>query len=304
MISIIVPTYNTFKYLPFSIASALASEYDNYEIIVVDDGSTDNTQELVASYLNEKRIKYIYQDNKGLASARNTGIQNAKGEFLVFLDADDLLQPKKLDVQSHFLYQHPEIDIVYSNSQWFIEDNPNDTHPVTFPIYEGNVIDKLVYGNFIHVNSVMARKAKVLEVGCFDEKLKELEDWDLWLRMTLAGSKFGFTPGILSKVRIRKGSMTSDQQRMNKTMCRVLMKTIDSVGANHSIQFKANHALSIYLLKAGETKGYLKSLMEMQFKFGFKFIPITVKQTIKYFLRSRLKQNQTTEAIEKIWETK
>jgi len=101
--------------------------------------------------------------------------------------------------------------------------------------------------------------------------------------MVLTGSKIGFTPGILSKVRIRKVSMTSNQKRMNITMLRVLEKTIENIGEKHPIQLKANHALLIYRLKAGERKGYLKNLIKLQFRFGFKFVPIIIKQSIKYF---------------------
>lgn len=304
MISIIIPSYNSAHLIYDTLNSVLQSTLSDYEIIIINDGSTDNTHDVVTPYLADKRIKYIYQNNKGLAGARNTGINAANGEYLVFLDADDLILPDKLHVQSVYLHQHPEMDMVYSHSQWFIEDDLNDTRPVQFPVYEGNVINQLIYGNFMHVNSVMVRREKVIEAGLFDESLRELEDWDLWLRMVLRGSRVGFTPGIYSKVRIRKGSMTSNQKRMDTTMVRVLQKTIDSLDLNHPIQIKAHHALLIYQLKAGDTRGYLKSIIKYQVRFGFSFTSVAIKQTLKYLLRGFIKQNQTTAEIEKIWETK
>jgi len=304
MISIIIPSYNSAHLICDTLESVLQSTLSYFEIIIINDGSTDNTQDVVTPYLADTRIKYIYQHNKGLAGARNTGINAANGEYLVFLDADDLILPNKLHVQSEYLNQHPEIDMVYSLSQWFIEYDLNDTRPVTFPVYEGDVLDQLIYGNFMHVNSVMVRREKVIAAGLFDETLRELEDWDLWLRMVLRGSKIGFTPGILSKVRIRRGSMTSNQKRMDTTMARVLQKTIDNLAQSHPIQLKAHHALLIYKLKSGDTRGYLKSITKYQVRFGLPFISVAIKQTIKYLFRGLIKQNQTTAEIEKIWETK
>lgn len=284
-----------------TIHSVLSSSINEFEVILVDDGSTDNTDFVIKPYLVDDRINYIYQKNTGLSGARNKGIKLAKGEFLVFLDADDLILPEKLEVQSKYLLDHPEVDIVYSNSQWFVEDDFNDTRSVQFPIYEGYVLNQLIFGNFMHVNSVMVRRQKVIDSGLFDESLRELEDWDLWLRMVLSGSKIGFTPGIFSKVRIRKGSMTSDQRKMNLTMVKVLEKTIGKLDLNHPIQLKAHHALAIYQLKAGQKRNHFITLLKAQKRFGNKFFPITVKQIFKYIFGYLIKQNQTTSSIEKIW---
>jgi glycosyltransferase involved in cell wall biosynthesis len=300
-VSVIIPSYNSAHLLKDSLNSVIASNFLKFEIIVIDDGSNDNTKDIIRPFLIDGRINYIFQNNKGLSGARNSGIKRAKGEYLVFLDADDLILPDKLKVQSEYLFAHPEIDIIYSNSQWFVEDDFTDTRPVRFPIYEGNVFNQLIYGNFMHVNSIMVRREKVIEVGLFDESLRELEDWDLWLRMVLNGSKIGFTPGIFSKVRIRKGSMTSNQNKMDMTMVRVLQKTIQNLNPDHPIQIKAHHALLIYQLKTGETKGYFKSIIKFQIHFGFKFLPIAFKQIIKFLFKRWTRQNQTTAEMEQIW---
>ncbi|TCO06896.1 glycosyltransferase family 2 protein [Natronoflexus pectinivorans] len=305
MISIIIPSYNSAHMVCDTIESVLNSKEENYEIILVNDGSTDNTAEVLSPYFSNKRLKYIEHENKGLAGARNTGILNAKGEYLVFLDADDLILPDKLTVQQKYLDVNPSIDIVYSNSEWFIEDNFDNTRDVSFPVYTGNVIEYLIYGNFIHVNSVMVRKDAVVNAGLFDETLRELEDWDLWLRMALNGSKFGFTPGVLSKVRIRKGSMTSNQMRMNVTMVRVLEKTIimlELKNFKNSILVKANHALFIYRLKTKQNKNYIQDLIKTNYKIGISFSWIMLKMSLKYFLLPLLPdRDQTVQQLEEIW---
>ena len=304
MISIIIPAYNNALLIHDTLESVVQSSFGDYEVLIVNDGSTDNLEEAIAPYLKDVRFRYISQENRGLAGARNTGIRASQGEYLVFLDSDDVILPDKLGTQSDYLRRHPDVDIVYSHSQWFVEDDLNDVRSVNFPVYEGMVLDQLIFGNFMHVNSVMVRRDKVVLAALFDERLRELEDWDLWLRMVIKGSVVGFTSGIMSKVRIRKGSMTSNQNRMDATMARVLTKTINSLEPNHPIQLKAHHALLIYRLKAGDTKGYLSALFAIQMRFGWRFAPITMKQMAKYFLRHWVKQNKTTEEIELIWKQK
>ncbi len=304
MITIIVPSYNSAHLISTTLDSIIQSTYQSYEVLIIDDESTDNTKVIVEPYLRDKRFNYIYQDNKGLAGARNTGIEHAKGQYLVFLDSDDVILPDKLQAQSEYLNTHPEIDLVYSNSQWFVEDDLNNTLPVKFPVYEGDVLPFLLYGNFIHVNSVMVRASKVKQLGGFDENFRELEDWDLWMRLAIQKSQFAHTPGILSKVRIRKGSMTSNQLLMNQAMVRVLEKNIPeliSLGYSQNIMNKAWHAWFIYRIKAKQTTGFLWDLLKITVQHGFTFIPTAIKMTLKYLLSSFIKDNKTTKELEKLW---
>ncbi len=307
LVSIIVPSYNSAHLISTTLDSINQSTYQDYEVLIIDDGSTDHTKTVVEPYLTDQRFKYIYQENKGLAGARNTGIELALGNYLVFLDSDDIILPVKLSQQSNFLDEHSEVDIVYSDSQWFVEDDLNDTRAVEFPVHKGDVLPYLLYGNFIHVNSVMVRTDKVKETGGFDVNFRELEDWDLWLRLSIRGSHFGYTPGSLSKVRIRKGSMTSDQMRMNKAMVRVLDKNIPKlikVKYSKGIINKAYHALFIYRLKAKLAKGYLWDLFKIYIQQGLGFTPIFIKMKIKYFLSPFIKDNKTTKELEAIWKKK
>jgi len=225
-VSIVLPVYNGAKTIVDAVNSVLDSNFTDYEIIIVDDGSTDETREVLKQYLSHPKISYIFQQNRGLSSARNTGINNSKGNYLVFLDDDDVIGVEKLASQSTFLNLHPKIGVVYSESMWFKENDLSDTRQVVFPKYSGNILPELLNGNFIHVNSVMVRTEIIKDVGGFDDDLKELEDWDLWLRLSLHNNIFSFQKGVHSMVRIRKGSMTFDQKKMNQTSVKVLKKAL------------------------------------------------------------------------------
>ncbi len=119
LVSVIVPVYNGERYLTKTIQSVLTQDYQPIEIIVVDDGSTDRTAEIVRAQPN---IHYIYQNNRGVSAARNTGIAAAQGEFLAFLDADDMWVPQKLSVQVSYLTQHPDVGFVYAYRRMIIEE--------------------------------------------------------------------------------------------------------------------------------------------------------------------------------------
>ena len=116
-VSVIIPTYQYDSFIGEAIDSVLAQTYKDYELIVVDDGSIDRTREIISKY--GSNINYIYQENKGLAAARNTGIRATKGEYLSFLDADDAWLPNKLEVEVEFLDTHPVVGMVYSNYFYF-----------------------------------------------------------------------------------------------------------------------------------------------------------------------------------------
>ena len=124
LVSIIVPTFNYDKFIGEALDSVLCQSYQNIECIVIDDGSTDATQKIVIEYqCRDPRIRYIYQDNMGVSAARNNGLRNAKGEFIQFLDADDLIDSKKIELQLSFLVAHPEVDVVYGDGFYFRTNN-------------------------------------------------------------------------------------------------------------------------------------------------------------------------------------
>ncbi len=206
-VSVIIPAYNSARFLPETIESVLAQTYKDYEIIVVDDGSTDNTREILAPYFD--KIKYIYQQNQGAAKARNTAIKHSQGEYIAFLDADDVWLPEKLHIQVDYLNNNPEIAMVYSLSLSInIDGKQIGKKSRHRNLYSGDIFNKLFVKNFFTTSTVVVRKRVLNTIGLFDESLINSQDRDLWLRITrefrVSGidkhlCKYRQTPGSLSK---------------------------------------------------------------------------------------------------------
>ncbi|WP_017729793.1 glycosyltransferase family 2 protein [Nafulsella turpanensis] len=305
-VSVIIPNYNTAIFLQEAIDSILQSDYDSFEVIVVDDGSKDNTPEVVANYIHLENFRCIYQQNKGLAGARNTGIKAASGNYLVFLDSDDIVLPAKLSMQARFLDCNLSYDAVYSSSAFFKDGEPGCKIETAFPNYAGHILQNLLYGNFIHVNSIMVRKDAVIRAGLFDELLRELEDWDLWLRLSVAGSRFYHQDSILSEVRLRKGSMTSNQTKMNATMVRVLEKNIPALEKiypeDRKLHMAAKRAFFQYKLLANQKEGFTRKLYETVSGYGLQFLPVALKLFVKRCVAGFYSsENKTTSRLEQVW---
>ncbi len=189
LFSVVIPTYNRIQLLRRALESVFAQTLDRnkYEVIVVDDGSTDNTKEILKDSNIIDRIKYIYQSNCGLQSiVRNRGIQVAKGRYIAFLDSDDEWLPSKLEKQADILMKDSKCALVCTNA-YLIKDEivTNELYTKNQNLFSGNVFFKLLHNNFIINSSVVVRKKALLQSGVFDENksLKSLEDYDLWLRL-------------------------------------------------------------------------------------------------------------------------
>lgn len=185
LVSVIIPAYNDAKYLPQTIRSALAQTYHNVEVIVVDDGSTDNTPEVAKKF--EGKIKYVHKENGGPASARNVGIKASKGEFIAFLDADCTWPSNKLKLQMECIREHPDGGLFYANARHFEEINGKEKivpfRPIT--LYTGNIFWRLLLYNFVQTSTVVTKRSVLEEIGLFDENPEfiSVEDYDLWIRI-------------------------------------------------------------------------------------------------------------------------
>ncbi len=183
-VSIVIPTYNCANLLERAIKSVLAQTYENWELIVVDDGSTDETENLVVSFQRiEPRIKYIRQNNSGApARPRNTGIRNSLGEYIAFLDHDDEWLPDKLKKQVTLLETSPEVAFVSCD---VIVLSSERGEFISSPGYKGeNFLKKMLEKNLIlTASSVVVRKKVFNEIGLFDETLRFADDWDMWVRI-------------------------------------------------------------------------------------------------------------------------
>ncbi len=226
-ISVVIPAYNAMNYLPETLDNLLRQTYDDFEVIIVNDGSSDRIEQWF-SQLQDRRIHLISQENKGLAEARNTGIFNAKGEYLAFLDADDLWEPTKLEKQLCVLEENPEVGLVYTWVE-YINETGKSTGRILKHQFEGNVWEKLTECNLVECGSVaMVRRSSFDDVGIFDPNLGScVEDWDMWLRIA-ARFPFKVVKEVLVYYRQHSNSGSKNWQGMEKSYNLVIEKAFFS----------------------------------------------------------------------------
>jgi glycosyltransferase involved in cell wall biosynthesis len=187
LISVIIPTYNgaTRGFLPQAIESVLAQTYRNFELLLIDDGSTDGTGQLCEHYLVDSRVKYIYQKNAGVAAARNYGIRESHGEYICFLDDDDLWISTKLEEQLSFVknLSDKNLGLCYTGLE-IITKYGVRTGAIQANSANGNVFTQMLIENVVNCTSSVMIPRKVFEdVGLFREHLSYAEDYDLWVRI-------------------------------------------------------------------------------------------------------------------------
>lgn len=237
-VSIIIPCYKQAHYLSDALESVLAQTHSNWECIIVNDGSPDDTGEVARGYASrDPRIRYLEQENRGLAGARNSGLAIATGEYIQFLDADDVILPEKLAAQLAVFSQEPRTSVVYCDFFYFehTPDNRSDS-PAAFKAKYGNndIAAKLLGGNFVVVHAALVRRQDIQEAGGFDESLRACEDYDLWLRLAAQGKLFAYLDCALALYRITPGSMTRDMLRQVDATLTVLQKIPRYWNLSHS----------------------------------------------------------------------
>jgi len=203
-VSVIIPTYNNEDTIIEAVESVLNQSYKNIEIIVIDDGSTDSTGDLIKKYLD--KITYIKQQNQERSSARNRGILEATGKYIAFLDADDLYLKHKIEHQLNLLEKNQDFGMLYSNTYYLTKRELIETH---YKEISGKVYPKILkYLKYFHTPNLMVRKDILDKVGHFNTELSVHEDWDLWIRISKE-AKILFDQIPLSIIR-------RDHQKMNK----------------------------------------------------------------------------------------
>lgn len=218
LVSIIIPTYNSADYVCQAVDSCLGQTYRPIEIIVVDDGSTDGTRQRLKGYADRGEIKYIYQENGERSRARNRGLNQARGEFIQFLDDDDLLEKEKLEKQTAFLQDSPGYFGVYCAASHFGEVEEKFRR---YPRPHTGIITKnIIRGNFILINTMLTRRSDTR----FDESFRILEDWYYWFQVSLGGRKFGYIDEKLCWVRRHAGNTSKDGLAMLRGELAVLNK--------------------------------------------------------------------------------
>jgi glycosyltransferase involved in cell wall biosynthesis len=221
-VSIVIPAYNAMTYLPDTLASVFKQTFTDFEVLLVDDGSTDSLQTWVAQTVHDPRLKLISQINQGLSAARNTGITHSQSDYIAFLDADDLWHPTKLEQQVQWLEAHPTIGLIY-NWTALIDSAGNPTGRLLGSEIDGNVLPEILQRNIIDCPSVLVRRQCFERVGLFDCTLRSVEDWDMWIRIA-AVYPFAVTCEPLVYYRQHPSNMSKNWRVMEQAFQQVITK--------------------------------------------------------------------------------
>ncbi len=263
LVSVIIPTFNSSQFISTAIKSVLKQSYSNFEILVVDDGSTDNTADILREYSDQ--IIYIYKPNGGPASARNIGIKRSAGEYIAFLDADDFWLPNRLAIQVNYLKENPNIALVHSNT-WILE-NGNEPYPafINYKPPSGRVFEELFLNNHINLLTVMLRRSFFDIANGFDEAkdLIGFEDYDLWLRIALE-YPIAYLDKIVSIYRIHNDNISNEINSIYKSLFILNKFSMMEQFLQKSFQIlfieKKNRVFLRWALRMMEIKDYKKAL--------------------------------------------
>jgi glycosyltransferase involved in cell wall biosynthesis len=257
-VSILIPAYNTASMIAACLDSVFAQTFQDFEAIVVNDGSPDTPEleKALAPYMD--RIVYVRQANKRAAGARNTAIAHSRGEFLAFLDSDDCWLPNHLESQMKQFEADPSLGLVYANA----EAVGDPTRPNTFmgrnpsngeATFEALVMERCV----VSIATAVVRKAAILKAGGFDETLPRCDDYDMWLRTAFHGAKIGYSRQIQARMfEGRPGSLGQSRAKMAEAYWRILDKADRTLPLNPAqrqlIQERAAEIRARFLLEEGK----------------------------------------------------
>lgn len=315
MVSIIIPTYNYGSIIAQTLENVLQQTYTNWEAFVIDDGSSDHTAAVVAPFVKQDpRIHYISQKNAGVSAARNKGLQYAKGDYVQFLDADDLLSKDKLLLQVQHLESNPHVQISYTNHIYFESDKP-DIH---YPDYEMNhhhwlkkidaqgleVLQLLIHSNIAVVSSPLIRRSFIKANSGFPEHSRYTEDWEFWFNCAAENAHFSFLdhPDAKTLIRIHPHNTSQNIQimqigelefrkRIEKSIRKSQIITTEQI--NQLLEQNAKSVKTLFkymmyhanLLNPQELQRYAKTMGLKKFaSYYFKGINYQRKELIKKWL--------------------
>lgn len=238
-ISVVIPAYNAMTYLPDTLNSVLGQTFTDFEVLIIDDGSTDHIQSWFAQSVIDSRVRLISQINQGLSGARNIGIKNAQGEYVAFLDADDLWVPTKLEKQTDWLDDNPAVGLIY-NWTALIDAEGKPTGRIMGGNVEGDVLQEILQHNIIDCPSVLVRRQCFENVGLFDCTLRSVEDWDMWIRIARC-YPFAVTKEPLVYYRQHPSNMSKNWQVMEQSFDQVIEKSFQTVPLK--LQYLKNNSL-------------------------------------------------------------
>jgi len=224
MVSVVIPAYNQARYITEAIESVLAQTFTDFELIVVDDGSTDDTHTELERY--SARTRVIRQTNRGASAALNVGIREAHGAWISMLSADDAWEPTKLERQVHIARSNPDVGLVYTDFAYVDQDGlflARERYPPQ-PSSRRGTLFWLVRGCYVNGSTVMVRRDVFDKVGLFDERERWAPDWDMWLRIAMH-YRLARVPEALVRYRIHPGQATARRDEMARAAKRVASRT-------------------------------------------------------------------------------
>jgi len=209
LVSVVTPAYNAGAYIKNTIESVLRQTYQNFELLIANYGSTDNTDKVVRAF-SDPRIKYLYQDkNNGQSASRNAALAVARGKYIAFLDADDLFYPGKLAEQVSYMEAHPECDFCYCKIYHFFTEDPKTLYHLEMEHPSGRIFERLLVNNFINPLSAMVRKEVFTKYGVFESKFWWADEQYLWLKLSYNKVNFCYLDKVLGQCRLHPNSFTN-----------------------------------------------------------------------------------------------
>jgi glycosyltransferase involved in cell wall biosynthesis len=273
IVSVVVPTYNRMKYIRDALDSVLHQTFSSFEVIVVDDGSTDGTGEVLRPYLD--RIRYIHQENRGAAAARNAGIRNARGTCISFMDSDDLATPYHLESLYNFLSQNLDYAMVVGNGAYFEGRFHNRRTLIPLSTAQrleerGVSVADLFDGRVVRLQGTMVRKSALGEIGLLDEWFRLSYDLDLALRL-IKSHRIGFINRVIYLYRKHADNISADDELRSRENLRALEKlssnypeALELIGRRTFFNLVAHryYRLAKALEKKGDRRGARKAIRE------------------------------------------
>ena len=210
-VSIITPTYNREKYLRYAMESVLNQTYRHLELLIIDDGSIDGTKDLVGSY-NDPRIKYYFQQNQGQSVARNVGLKHARGDYICFLDSDNIWKLDKLQKQIKIMNDNPDCHILYGEDETIDESGNIMLSNESVRRYSGFITPQLLIFNFVNFNTAMIKSECFREMGGMNENTRVADDYELFLKFS-SRYKFLYVAEVYAQYRVMANQISSNKDK-------------------------------------------------------------------------------------------
>jgi glycosyltransferase involved in cell wall biosynthesis len=289
LVSVVIPTFNYGHFITEALESVFSQTYPHFEVIVVDDGSTDDTREKLEPF--RKRIQYIYKKNGGLSAARNTGIEASRPNLVALLDSDDLWHPKKLEIQVGFLKKHPEIALLGSGAIRDMLSGWPSIEDVNSQLGKAVTLPELVIRSHFAPSSVIIRRECLNKVGLFDTDLRAVEDRDMWIRIASCYEVSKLQVPLVY-YRVHNGNMSLAAGRMEENELKVLRKAFANIQTLRGRFLLRQKAFSYaafsaaYMYGAGGNR--LRSLTKMLRSFMLWPLPYHRADARKSFIRPKM----------------